>query len=188
MNKKTRNRIIFIGLVLAIALVFGGISYAYFTSFTTSESASTVYTKGGTMQIAYDNKSGNITVENIYPKEAAWATKTFTITGNNTTELDMPYRIVLAIDNNTFTFPLTYTLTGTNTGSNGTLVPNATNIEIEKDGHQILGSGKYVNATDKVHTYELSIFYKPQTNTDQNADQEAKFAAHLLIDNGLENY
>lgn len=188
MNTKLRNNVIFIALVLVIALVFGGISYAYFTSFSTGESASTVYTKGGTMKIAYDNKSGNISVENIYPREGVWAKKTFTITGNNTTELEMPYRIVLAIDNNTFEYPLSYSITGTNTGSNGTLVPNATNVEIQKEGHQIIGGGKYVQATDKVHTYELSIFYKPIANTDQNKDQEAKFAAHLVIDNGLEKY
>ena len=60
MNTKLRNNIIFIALVVILVLVFGGISYAYFTSFTNGESGSTVYTKGGTMKIAYDNKSGNI--------------------------------------------------------------------------------------------------------------------------------
>lgn len=188
MNTKLRNKIIFIALVAILVLVFGGISYAYFTSFTNGESGSTVYTKGGTMKIAYDNKSGNISVANIYPKETAWAKKSFTVTGNNTTELEMPYRIVLTIDNNTFTYPLSYSLTGTNTGSNGTLVPNATNVSIQKSGHQIVGSGKYVQATNKVHTYELSIFYKPVANTDQNVDQQASFAAHVIIDNSLENY
>ena len=188
MNTKLRNNIIFIALVVILVLVFGGISYAYFTSFTNGESASTVYTKGGTMKIAYSNKSGNISVANIYPREAAWATKSFTVTGNNTTALEMPYRIVLTIDKNTFTHPLSYSLTGTNTGSNGTLVPNATNVSIQKSGHQIVGSGKYVQATNKVHTYELSIFYKPKADTDQNEDQQASFAAHIIIDNGLEQY
>ena len=100
----------------------------------------------------------------------------------------MPYRIVLTIDKNTFTHPLSYSLTGTNTGSNGTLVPNATNVSIQKSGHQIVGSGKYVQADNKVHTYVLSIFYKPKADTDQNEDQQASFAAHIIIDNGLEQY
>lgn len=186
MNTKLRNNIIFIALVVILVLVFGGISYAYFTSFTNSESASTVYTKGGTMKIAYSNKSGNISVANIYPREAAWATKSFTVTGNNTTALEMPYRIVLTIDKNTFTHPLFYSLTGS--GSNGTLVPNATNVQIQKSGHQIVGSGKYVQANNAEHTYVLSIFYKPKANTDQNEDQQASFAAHIIIDNGLEQY
>lgn len=188
MNTKLRNNIIFVSLVVVITLIFGGISYAYFTSFNNSEASSTIYTKGGTMKVAYDNQSGTIAVENIYPKNDAWTTKTFTVTGNNTTELEMPYRIVLAIDNNTFEYPLSYSITGTNTDNNGSIIPNATNVNIQKSGHQIIGSGKYVEATDKVHTYQLSIFYKPIADTDQNSDQQAKFSAHLLIDNGLEKY
>ena len=183
-----QNKIVLMIVTLGLILASAGLTYAFFTSFSSSESASTIAAKGGNMSIKYASGNGNIVVENIYPREAAWVNKSFTVTGNNTTALEMPYRIVLTIDKNTFTHPLSYSLTGTNTGSNGTLVPNATNVRIQKSGHQIVGSGKYVQATNKVHTYVLSIFYKPVANTDQNVDQQASFAAHVIIDNSLEKY
>lgn len=116
MNKK--QKITIIAIAFALILVFSGITYAYFTSFTPSETGSTIVAKGGTMNIVYANGSGNITMENIYPKEEAWVNKVFTITGENSTELAMSYKIYLQTTSNSFNLgDLTYSISGTSTNS-----------------------------------------------------------------------
>ena len=126
MEKK--NKIIIIAIVLALAVLFSGLTYAYFTSATSSESGSTIVAKGGTMNVVYDNKSDNISVSNIYPREEAWVTKKFQVIGNNTTDLLMFYKIKMVIDNNEFGLDLSYKLTGTNTSNSGALIPNVLTI------------------------------------------------------------
>lgn len=114
MEKK--QKIIIVAIAFALVLVFSGVTYAFFTSFTPSETGSTIYAKGGSMSVIYDNGSGDISIENIYPRKAAWVNKNFTVTGNNTTDLEMYYRVSLVVDNNEFlgdSFPITYTLVKT---------------------------------------------------------------------------
>lgn len=180
MNKK--QKIIVIITIFALVLLCGGLTFAYFTSFTSSESGSTIATKGGTMNIKYDNGSGNITLSNIYPRSSAWVNKTFTVTGNNTTDLNMYYGISLVVDNNNFGNYLSYILTGTNTSNNGNLIPNTTENQKIFDGVGTydLGVGSFNKATNAVHTYSFKIFFL-DTGKEQNYAQEANFAAHLVI-------
>lgn len=74
-NKYSKMIAIYILCLCIVGLI--GLSAAFFTSLTPSESGSTLYAKGGTMSVKYDNKSGNISVSNIYPREEAWVTKRF---------------------------------------------------------------------------------------------------------------
>lgn len=180
MNKK--QKIIVVVTIFALVLLCGGLTFAYFTSFTSSESGSTIATKGGTMNIKYDNGSGNITLSNIYPRSSAWVNKTFTVTGNNTTDLNMYYGISLVVDNNSFGNYLSYTLTGTNTSNNGNLIPNTTENQTIFDGVETydLGVGSFNKATNAVHTYSFKIFFL-DTGEEQNYAQEANFASHLVI-------
>ena len=180
MDKK--QRIIIIVIVFTLVLLCGGLTFAYFTSLTSSESGSTIATKGGTMNIKYANGSGNIVLENIYPRSSAWVNKTFTVTGNNTTDLNMYYGISLVVDNNNFESYLSYTLTGTNTSNNGNLIPNTTENQKIFDGVGTydLGVGSFNKATNAVHTYNFKIFFL-DTGKEQNYAQEANFAAHLVI-------
>ena len=111
MNKK--QKIIVVVTIFALVLLCGGLTFAYFTSFTSSESGSTIATKGGTMNIKYDNGSGNITLSNIYPRSSAWVNKTFTVTGNNTSPLKMNYYVGMDVEASDFPDgALTYTLSG----------------------------------------------------------------------------
>src|SRR5574344_945121 len=124
-NKK---RIIIASLVIGIILViFGGFSYAFFTAdIGGSEASTSIIVEGGKMNITYDG-GANINLNNIYPKAEAWATKTFTVTGTNTTDLDMYYKLSLVVDSNTFANnSITYDMTSTNTSSNGTVAPSLT--------------------------------------------------------------
>ncbi|MGN1323457.1 MAG: hypothetical protein ACI4VT_05630 [Bacilli bacterium] len=184
-NKYSKMIIFYVFCLCFIGLI--GISAAFFTSLTPSESGSTIVAKGGTMSVKYDNKSANISVSNIYPREEAWVTKKFQVIGNNTTDLLMFYKVKMVIDNNEFGLDLSYTLTGTNTANSGALIPNvSSNAYIGK--HDIsLGTGYHVKGTNKVHEYTLKIFLKPSnTGNDgrdnQNYAQQANFAAHLVIE------
>lgn len=180
MNNK--QKIIVVVTIFALVLLCGGLTFAYFTSFTSSESGSTIATKGGTMNITYASGDGNIIMENIYPRAAAWVNKSFTVTGNNTTDLNMYYGISLVVDNNDFRSYLSYTLSGTNTSNNGNLIPNTTENQtiFNGVGTYDLGVGSFNKATNAVHTYSFKIFFL-DTGKEQNFVQEANFAAHLVI-------
>ena len=177
---------------LFLVLLCGGITYAFFTAPTQSEGASTIYAKGGTMNIKYANGSGNITLSNIYPRETEWVNKTFTVTGNNTTDLNMYYQVNLVIDNNTFVYEsgynvklaygLSYILTSTNTSNNGFEIPSNTDKrKIGQDSFS-LGTGYFTKGSNQIHTYNLKIYFDDNDIYD-NEFQEANFAAHLTIDN-----
>ncbi|MDD4705861.1 MAG: hypothetical protein PHS24_01430, partial [Bacilli bacterium] len=91
-NKSLKIIIIFYLFLLVVAL-----SYAYFTAnITGSESGTTITVGGGTMTITYSGGS-NITMSDMFPREALWGTKTFTVTGNSTTDLTMYYNLTLEV-------------------------------------------------------------------------------------------
>ena len=180
MEKK--QKLIILLITLSLVLVCTGLSFAFFTSISNNESASTIYAKGGTMNIVYANGSGNIVMENIYPKEEAWVNKTFTVTGNNSTELDMEYRIYLKTSSNGFNAgDLTYSISGTSTNSGDKLVEKA-NQPLAKTGELLLGKGIFKSKT-ATHSYNLRIFYK-EKNVDQNNGQGKSFTGYVRIDNG----
>ena len=98
-NKKTLIK----GIILLMLVAVIGTTYAYFAAnITGNESTSTIVVTGGTMEIVYDNLSGTIEAYDIYPKNDAWVTKNFTVTGNNSTDKDMKYKLGLKVDKNTF--------------------------------------------------------------------------------------
>lgn len=181
MNKQ--NKIILAMITLVLVLASAGLTYAFFTSFSSSESASTIAAKGGNMSIKYASGNGNIVVENIYPREAAWVNKSFTVTGNNTTDLDMYYSISLVIDNADISInPITYTLNGVNTSNNGSIIPSITTPEHFSDNTTELGVGKFNKGNNLTHSYVLNIYFKDD-GTNQNYGQEMNFSAHLIINN-----
>ena len=174
-----------------LLLVTIGASYAYFTaSITGSESATTITVSGGTMTIAYSGGSA-ITVSNIVPRGLAvsatttdaWVTKSFTVTGNNTTAIVMKYKVTLVVQTNTFTSgALEYKMTATNTGSNGTpMTAFATFTDIATgESSIVLGNGQFSAATggNKAHDYVLYIYFL-NTEGDQNANQGKSFTGYL---------
>ena len=78
------------------------------------------------MEIEYDG-GAEINVLDIVPSTEPFITKTFTVTGTNTTESELSYKILLIVDENTFsTDSLSYTLTSINTSNNGAVAPSIT--------------------------------------------------------------
>ena len=178
MKKKQKKVMIYTLIVSLICAV--GVSYAFFTAGISSETSTTVRADAGTMKITYDGGT-NINLAGIYPKDDVWATKTITVTGNNTTDAEMYYKLTLVVDSNTFKTddPLQYELVSTNTSTNGEIIPNISKTDITGTSIE-LGSGKFAKANNASHTYELKIYY-PKKTTSQNANQGAAFSAHVEI-------
>ena len=178
MDKQLKKIYLYIGIFVAI--IFIGATYAFFTAGMSSETSTTVRADAGTMKITYSG-GANIDLTGIYPKDDVWATKTITVTGNNTTDAEMYYKLTLVVDSNTFKTddPLQYELVSTNTSTNGEIIPNISKKDIT--GTSIdLGSGHFVKANNAKHTYLLKIYY-PKKATSQNANQGATFSAHVEI-------
>lgn len=182
---KTNKKIISVSVVALLVIVSLGVSFAYFTAgLTGGESASTINLGAGTLNIEFAG-GNNISLNNIYPKAEPWGTKTFTVKGNNTTDLYMYYALTLVIDTNSFSNEaLSFKLTSVNTNNNGSPVPSTAGlIKISNTATRIsLGTdGYFKNATDALHTYQFALYF-PETNENQNADQTKQFAAHIEIE------
>ena len=177
-EKKHKRIMIYVMIISLICVV--GVSYAFFTAGMSSETSTTVRADAGTMKITYSG-GANINLAGIYPKDDVWATKTITVTGNNTTDAEMYYKLTLVVDSNTFKTddPLQYELVSTNTSTNGEIIPNISKTDITGTSIE-LGSGKFKKANNAKHTYELKIYY-PKKATSQNANQGASFSAHVEI-------
>ena len=177
-EKKHKRIMIYVMIISLICVV--GVSYAFFTARMSSETSTTVRADAGTMKITYDG-GNDINLAGIYPKDDVWATKTITVTGNNTTDAEMYYKLTLVVDSNTFKTddPLQYELVSTNTSTNGEIIPNISKTDITGTSIE-LGSGKFKKANNAKHTYLLKIYY-PKKATSQNANQGAAFSAHVEI-------
>ena len=177
-KKKQKRVMVYVMIISLICVV--GVSYAFFTAGMSSETSTTVRADAGTMKITYDGGK-KINLVGIYPKDDVWATKTITVTGNNTTDAEMYYKLTLVVDSNTFKIddPLQYELVSTNTSTNGEIIPNISKTDITGTSIE-LGSGHFVKANNAKHTYLLKIYY-PKKATSQNANQGAAFSAHVEI-------
>ena len=183
MDKKSRNTIII--SIVALAIVLITVTYAYFSAIITGlESASTISLTAGTMGIHYTEGNENVTLNNIYPRSDAWVTKTFTLTGNNTTAIPMDYQVGLEITTNTFKGgQLSFSLeVGQN--NDGTSMSPVTNKAITGSNRTLLiGSGSFPgNTTNGVQTYTLKIYFL-DTGKNQNINQGASFNGKIIVEN-----
>jgi len=182
-QKQTKKRIgILLALIIGVILITG--AYAFFTAvFTGVEDDTTISIGGGRLGLHMDG-GNDIIMSNIYPRSESWATKRFTITGNNNTPLHMEYELSLVVTENTFsTNAITYTLESQNTTNDGTPMPS---INTQRgiptgSGAHPLGQGVFDEpGNDMVHTYYLNIFF-PSRGVAQNEDQGATFRAYVGV-------
>ena len=192
MNKFDKYKIpIFISLNILVLISLFGMAYAYFkATVNNTESASTISIESGELTINYQGNTANIVASGIVP---GWSeTKKFTLSGKNTTKTNefhtdnnLYYKIILAIDNNTFSEgALTYSLAKDSTSSpNGKMADEASGT-INQSGNQIIGYGYFSETSTFVdHIYNLTISF-PSTEYDQSADNGKSFAAHVTIGEG----
>ena len=192
MNKFDKYKIpIFISLNILVLISLFGMAYAYFkATVNNAESASTISVESGELTINYQGNTANIVASGIVP---GWSeTKKFTLSGKNTTKTNefhtdnnLYYKIILAIDNNTFSEgALTYSLAKDSTSStNGKMADEASGT-INQSGNQIIGYGYFSETSTFVdHIYNLTISF-PSTEYEQSADNGKSFAAHVTIGEG----
>ena len=87
--------------IVSILLVFGGITYAYFTASNNQGSTAVATIDTGKMLITYNDGTDNIEpVTNIQPSDKILVNKTFSLTGTNTATgmatgdgISMPYKV-----------------------------------------------------------------------------------------------
>ena len=180
------NKKLLIIIIISLYLVAVGISFAYFTAQVTgSETNTTINVSGGTMNITYSG-GNDVDLSDIHPKEESWGTKTFTVTGNNTTSIEMQYKISLVIESNTFSSgSLRYKLISTNNGSNGVVIPSISTMRDIGTGPStiMLGNGSFTGPTNgnKIHSYTLEIYF-PDTAGNQNTEQGKQLNAYIKVD------
>ena len=93
--------IIILSTVLFLAIIFIGMTYAFFTANNPEGSTAEIKSETGRMVITYNDGTDNIVpVTNIQPSNTILVNKTFTLTGSNTTVgmsegdgLAMPYKV-----------------------------------------------------------------------------------------------
>ena len=93
--------IIILSTVLFLAIIFIGMTYAFFTATNPEGSTAEIKSETGRMLITYNDGTDNIvSVTNIQPSNTILVNKTFTLTGSNTTVgmntgdgLSMPYKV-----------------------------------------------------------------------------------------------
>ena len=187
MKDVKKNNLTVVVLIVILTMIIGvSLSYAFFSArISGTESESTIVMEAGSLSIEYTDLSNVISVSKVYPREEAWVTKEFKVTGTNTTNLALFYKIKIVLDNNEFEgLGLSYSLESENTGNNGNIIPSISKEYIGKDDVN-LGQGYFINtgSTSKEHKYTLKIYFK-NNGEDQNYLQGAKFAAHIEIEAG----
>ena len=208
MDTKNNMAYIITLLVISIIVLIGG-AYAYFTaSMSSGETEATLRVGAGQLKIKFANTNSVQITENVQPTPAKTectkqtgayycdqseyfpvGTKTFTLTGTNTTDasknMKMSYNIKLIIPQNQFSSgALKYTLIGSKEANdNGKVV----NIDTWKDiptgsntTGTILGSGYFMPGENMIHTYTFNIYF-PDNHISQDADKNKIFGAKIEI-------
>lgn len=206
MNEGKNNTVML--TVIGIATLLIAVVGATFAFFSAQLSGSDTEYKVVSATIGTEFTGNDEVVANgIFPQEAAWATKVFSIKSTSSLGVETKYNIALTVDANDVTEDatisstgaaggtikafsanaLSYTLTATETGANtahpGTMPKTEGQVKIADPTKTInLGQATvYGNGdTTVIQTYTLSMFF-PRTDADQNADQGAQFKAHIAI-------
>lgn len=182
-EKIKNNKILIIVLISFLAIILGvGISYAFYAAIIKgNETSTTLQLEAGTLSINYDG--GNVVnAKGFLPNsDVPFATKTFSLVGNNDSDLYMPYTFTLVVDANTFNNgSIYYSLGGENTSNNGKIVEDSYNM-VSNSG-LVFGPGYFApGATNAIHTYTFK-FYFPDDGTDQSDEMNRVFEAHIKIE------
>ena len=195
-------------LVISIIVLIGG-TYSYFTAgMSSGETEATLKVGAGKLKIKFANTNSVQIAENVQPTPAKTectkqtgayycnqseytpvGTKTFTLTGTNTTNssknMKMPYNIILIIPQNQFSSgALKYTLIGSKEANdNGQVVNIETWQDIPTGANTtgtILGSGYFMPGENMIHTYTLNLYF-PDNHISQDVDKNKIFGAKIEI-------
>lgn len=186
-----------------LIIIFGGVTYAFFTANNPEGSTANINSTSGKMTITYaDGKSSLLVSENVQPSSKIIIDKTFTLTGTNTTSgLAMPYKVGIKFKNE-FSYNQLYyyikrvsenenittkligeanqTIPGheTETGyTKGTFIKNSDETYLE------LANGKFkANTNNQTITFNLKIQF-PDNNENQDSEKGKSFTGYIVVNN-----
>lgn len=190
---KSNYVMLYVSIVALIVIVTFGAAYSYFSAnYVNGTSTSSIDLTTGKMNISFTDNNPNLVFSNVIPGPTssvsdAVLSKSFVVSGTNTTGLNMEYKLELVVSNNEFdNNDIGYILIGKNY-SNGAIVTNAkssftssgiskiskgTNLKID------LGTGYFTKSSSQVnHEYTLYLFFI-ETNQEQNSIN-CNFKAYL---------
>lgn len=105
MEKKNNTMLLTVIAIATLLVAVIGATFAFFTSQVGGEDRSSILKVGSaTLTIAYaDNAGADLKAEFVAePQAGAVLTKTFTLTGNNTSDKEMKYQLSLVVTDSTF--------------------------------------------------------------------------------------
>lgn len=190
---KSNYVMLYVSIVALIVIVTFGAAYSYFSAnYVNGTSTSSIDLTTGKMVISFTDKNPNIAFSNVIPGPTssvndAVLSKSFVVSGTNTTDLKMEYKLELVVSNNGFdNNDIGYILIGKN-NSNGAIVTNAkssfTSSGISKinKGSNLkidLGTGYFAKSSSQInHEYTLYLFFI-ENNQEQNSIN-CNFKAYL---------
>ena len=145
--------------IVSILLVFGGITYAYFTAFNNQGSTAVATIDTGKMIITYNDGTDNLVpVTDIQPSDKILVNKTFSLTGTNTATgmaagdgLVMPYKVGLKYKS-TFSdgqihYYIKRTTTNENVTANYVIKPETGKTEDDYKNQTVPGNDTYTGYT-----------------------------------------
>ena len=193
---KSNYVMLYVSIVVLIVIVSFGVTYSYFSAnYVNGTSTSNIDLTSGKMIINFTDKNPNIVFSNVIPGPTtsvsdAVLNKSFVISGTNTTDLKMEYKLNLVVKTNEFdNNDIGYILVGKN-NNNGSLVTNAktafssSSISKINKGTNLtinLGTGYFTKSADQInHEYTLYMFFI-ETNKEQNVNCNFKAYLGLII-------
>ncbi|MDO4375651.1 MAG: hypothetical protein Q4C33_00550 [bacterium] len=164
--KKNKRLIINVLLVAILVVVAIGRSYSYLSVNDSSNAKpENLKLQNGDIDIAF---SGSNTIEFSNPeaKNTPIISKTFTLTGTNTSTEDISYYVTLVINENTFkNGSLKYNIVSNNYSEKGTVIENIKPAkELNGTTNITMGPGSFTQGKNAVHTYTLNIYYTEDKN------------------------
>ena len=169
MERKQKEQIIIVVTIIALVLMFIGISYAFFTSTNNERSGSSIVAVGGKMLIEYADKTDvlSLTKQNIEPSNDILIDKTFTLTGINTVTADdvltMPFAISLEYQNTFQNYELIYFIKRMDENEN--IVANIIGSESKESNFPNYYFGQIENWSGNTHTQEIANgYFKPSSD------------------------
>ena len=212
MKDNTKNNTLLLTVIgvatLLVAVV--GATFAYFTAaMNPGESEATVKVNAGQLKINFANTNSVQIADQVQPTSAKTectkqtgayycnqsqytpvGTKTFTLTGTNTTDasknMKMPYTIKMKITQNQFsTGALKYNLVGSKTGdaATGEIINIPEWVDIASGANTegiVLGNGFFPAGSNIIHQYTLNIYF-PDNHIVQDVDKNKVFGATVEV-------
>ncbi len=191
--------IIILSTVLFLAIIFIGMTYAFFTANNPEGSTAEIISKTGRMVINYDDGTDIIQpATGIVPSNAIIINKTFSLNGSNTTSgLEMPYEVGLDYISCFSDGMIHYYVKRMNENSNITsdivgtanqAIPgNAsetgyTHGTLKKGNRYIkLAAGEFnANTTDQTITFNLKLQF-PDNNENQDSEKGKSLTGKIVV-------